>query len=78
MNNQCKFNMAWVGKCKKPTGTAVDEYDPFTEQEVAVEYCEKHLKLKCRKCGKQATHDCSATIGPMICGAPVCDDCRCH
>jgi len=60
---QCKFNLTWIGQCKK----LVEDNE---------DYCEEHRKLKCCNCGKQATHDCYETIGQMICGAPLCDDCE--
>lgn len=60
---QCKFSIAWVGKCKNKTINNSD-------------FCLEHLQNKCR-CGKQATHECDATIGPMVCGALLCDSCRC-
>lgn len=59
----CDFDQAWVGKCK--------ETDLLENGQ-----CEKHQQ-NCR-CGKLATRDCAATIGPLICGAPLCGSCRCH
>jgi len=63
MENQetCKFQMAWVGKCKEPA--------------VKNGMCEKHSKLICVSCGAQATHDCQET-GQFVCGADLCDDCE--
>jgi hypothetical protein len=72
----CKFMIAWVGRCKSPPVGSHESKNPFLEDVIEGEYCEKHMERIC-KCGKQATHDCSDTIGPMICGAPLCDDCEC-
>jgi len=60
----CQFVIAWVGTCKKPTKEGKD-------------YCEKHEKEKC-SCGGQAVTECSATIGPMVCGRPLCGNCNCN
>ena len=37
--------------------------------------CKRH-NVNCG-CGKKATHDCGATIGAMVCGRPLCANCRC-
>lgn len=60
----CQFDQAWVGKCKKPVVKGED-------------YCRDHINVKCG-CGKQATHNCEQTMGPMICGRNLCDSCRCN
>lgn len=57
----CKYNLAWIGDCKEP--------------EVENGMCEKHKDLKCRSCGKPATHECAET-GQFVCGAELCDDCE--
>ena len=61
LDNQCKFQLAWIGRCKEP----------------AVEngMCEKHKDLKCCSCGKPATHQCAET-GQLVCGADLCDNCE--
>jgi len=60
-NESCKFQIAWIGKCKEP----------------ALEngMCEKHKDLKCSSCGAPATHECSET-GQFVCGFLLCDDCE--
>lgn len=70
---KCIFNRAWIGKCGKP---AIGDDNPFTQDINESDYCDDHRDKKCR-CGAQATHECSNTIGPMVCGMPLCDDCRC-
>jgi len=57
---QCKFNKAWIGRCKNEA----DESG----------FCEEHKFLKCCSCGTQATHECDET-GQFVCGFPLCDDC---
>jgi hypothetical protein len=55
---KCGFDRAWIGPCNKPT--------------VANEnFCSEHFGKKC-SCGNQAVEECSATIGPMVCGAYRC------
>jgi len=61
MENKCRFDKAWVGKCDKPA----DESG----------FCEEHKGVKCVSCGAQATHECPET-GQFVCGAPLCDDCE--
>ena len=58
----CEFSIAWVGKCKN-LGTNG--------------FCEEHAKEMCR-CGRKAMKSCDATIGAFVCGAPLCEYCRCH
>lgn len=58
---QCIWDMAWVGRCGE---TAL----------VGKDVCEKHV-AQCRNCNSTATHDCDATVGPLVCGYPLCDDC---
>lgn len=62
-NTTCSFDKCWVGRCKQPAD--------------ATGYCDEHKLLKCG-CGRQATHDCEATIGPFVCGRLLCGHCRCH
>jgi hypothetical protein len=59
--NNCNYEIAWVGKCKEP---AVENGK-----------CEKHKNEKCCCCGKPATHSCYET-GQFVCGAPLCDECE--
>lgn len=59
----CKFEIAWVGQCKKPVVEGT-------------EYCTEHLSLKCRICGEQATHECAETF-QFVCGVPLCDKEEC-
>lgn len=69
---ECKFDKAWIGKCKQPTVEGT-------------EYCTDHLigshhdgynKSACCQCGEQATHDCAETF-QLVCGAPLCDKEEC-
>jgi hypothetical protein len=62
-DTQCIFDKCWVGKCKEPADVSG--------------YCVEHRKAKCQ-CGRQATHDCEATIGAFVCGRLLCGRCRCH
>jgi len=61
MSEQCKYHLAWIGRCKN----------------LAIEniMCEEHKNEKCISCGKPATRQCSET-GQFVCGAPLCDDCE--
>ena len=58
---QCRWNIAWVGRCKSPAMNGSD-------------CCEKHQKVCC-SCGAPATRECEET-GQFVCGASLCDDCR--
>jgi hypothetical protein len=58
---KCKFELAWIGVCNE----IADESG----------FCAKHKDIKCVSCGKQATQQCSETMG-LVCGAPLCDDCE--
>lgn len=58
---QCKFEKAWVGRCKNVSFPGLD-------------YCEEHSKRQC-SCGNQATHDCYETMGGFVCGEPLCPKC---
>ena len=62
MENKCKYDLAWIGKCNV---VILDESD----------FCEKHKNEKCSSCGEPATHQCSETMG-LVCGAPLCDKCE--
>ena len=59
--SECKFQLAWVGKCKNPA--------------INNDVCEEHSKMICVCCGSQATHECAET-GQFVCGVPLCDDCE--
>jgi hypothetical protein len=60
-DNVCRFQVAWIGRCKEP----------------AVEngMCKEHAKEKCVSCGAPATRTCEET-GQFVCGAPLCDNCE--
>lgn len=62
-DTQCSFDKCWIGRCKEPADTSG--------------YCAEHRSKKC-SCGRQATHDCEATIGAFVCGRLLCGSCRCH
>lgn len=59
---RCKFDIAWSGQCKN---VATDNG-----------YCDEHKNLMCNSCGKKATHSCYETMGPLVCGSPLCEDCE--
>lgn len=59
VDEQCPFDRAWIGKCKKTP-------------EVGEIFCPEHADMKCGQCGAQATRDCAATIGAFVCGGPLC------
>lgn len=60
--DRCVWIKAWVGRCT----AAADESG----------LCADH-QARCRACGKPATHDCHSTLGPLVCGTPLCDGCEC-
>ena len=60
---QCKFSEAWSGRCKEE---AIEGSD----------FCEKHTGLVCSSCGEPATCSCDETMGGLVCGAPLCDNCE--
>jgi len=59
---QCRRSMSWAGQCKSTDINAEG-------------FCEKHANDTCH-CGKRATKECGH-CGQFVCGAPLCDDCRC-
>jgi len=62
ISNKCKFHVSWVGYCNQDTNNN--------------DFCEEHSPLKCSGCGAKATKDCEATLGPMTCGKPLCNNCN--
>lgn len=58
--DNCKFDRAWVGKCKV---------------ECDGDFCDEHKDKVCCSCGEQATRECSETMG-LVCGFPLCDNCE--
>lgn len=52
----CPFVKAWQGKCSQPGRP----------------YCDTHQELKCFACHAQATTECEATTGALVCGVPEC------
>jgi len=58
--NLCRFNLAWIGWCKKP----------------GYPFCDNHKKEVCRVCKKQATHQCpvagSLVCGISLCDNCKC------
>lgn len=63
VDEQCQFDIAWVGRCKQTADKTG--------------FCDEHKKEKCR-CGKQAVKSCDATIGAFVCGATTCGRCSHH
>ena len=61
---ECSFDKAWVGKCKNPVVKGS-------------RFCKEHKGKKC-KCGKQAVKECSDVLGPLVCGAYLCNKCTCN
>lgn len=59
--NQCKFELAWTGRCKMRADKSG--------------YCDKHKTMKCR-CRAQATHECEHTCGQFVCRTPLCSNCK--
>ena len=57
----CNFVNGWAGKCK---------HEPESE------FCIKHKDLVCSSCGVQAIKSCDETMGPCVCGSPLCDMCE--
>ena len=39
-------------------------------------YCLEHEKVKCAKCGKQATYFCDYAYSIAVCGMPLCTECK--
>ena len=37
--------------------------------------CTKHQDMKC-SCGAPAVRECDETMGPMVCGSPLCGNCE--
>lgn len=62
--SKCIFNIAWVGRCDKPT----------TEHTL---FCEQHADKKCVVCGNQASKDCGIATS-LVCGMPLCDSYVCY
>ena len=62
----CSFDIAWRGRCGDPI-------------EVGAERCRLHQGLKCEGCPRDdinpATHSCHHTMGGLVCGANLCDEC---
>jgi hypothetical protein len=59
---QCKFVMAWIGRCKN-----------VAPEETAI--CSEHAEKRCGTCQRQAVSDCPETMGPMVCGRLTCGAC---
>ena len=58
---KCKFP-TWTGVCKKEANKSG--------------YCLEHEKVKCAKCGKQATDFCDYAYSIAVCGMPLCTECK--
>lgn len=57
----CSYWLAWRGLCGAPV-TSGDR-------------CVDH-DLPCENCGARATGDCGQTLGALVCGSPLCDECE--
>lgn len=65
MPNKCVWGKAWIGPCGEETSNHNNTY------------CKEHSYIKCSSCHTNfATHDCDQTMGPLVCGAPLCNGCR--
>ena len=58
---KCKFP-TWIGLCKKEANKSG--------------YCLEHEKVKCAKCGTQATDLCDYAYSMSVCGMPLCTKCK--
>lgn len=58
---QCRWDMAWAGRCKKETTNG--------------DFCEKHQDNCCVCKEKKATRDCDYA-SQFVCGVPLCDGCQ--
>ena len=63
MTARCAFDRAWCGPCSEYVD---DEGDR----------CEEHRGKVCASCGAAASRECDKTMGPFVCGAPLCSDCE--
>jgi hypothetical protein len=59
---KCEWDRAWIGPCENEVTNG--------------QFCDEHRR-KCVSCGGEATHDCSTTLGPLVCGQPLCGSCSC-
>lgn len=58
----CKFIKSWIGPCGSKTNNPNGQ-------------CDEH-QAKCCSCGALAVMDCEETMGPFVCGCPLCADCE--
>ena len=65
----CNYTRAWTSPCGKPVADPIYGLPPMTK-------CIDHVDKTCR-CGKPATGECEATMGPLCCGEPLCEKCPC-
>jgi hypothetical protein len=61
---KCKYTIAWEGECNEKT-------------ENDTEFCTNHLNKKCIICKKQSIKNCDSTLGPVVCGAGLCENVEC-
>lgn len=61
--NHCRYSLAWRGPCRAPV-------------ELEGQHCDDHQRENCASCGASATGECSETMGPFVCGQPICDNCE--
>ena len=60
---ECIRKMGWVGKCEKEATVG--------------DFCDDHSKEMCNTCGiKIATCEC-VMASSLVCGNPLCNDCKC-
>ena len=63
MSSGCQFDIAWVGKCGKPTTSASSSR------------CVQHRDVMCSRCGDLAELSCEVTLGAFVCGIDLCKTC---
>ncbi len=63
ISRACPYRFAYTYEpCGKPTAEGMT-------------LCKEHMKIICKSCGEQATHECSYA-GQFVCGAPLCENCE--
>lgn len=59
MSLRCVYELAWSGPCSKDTKSDLN-------------VCPEHLTKRCVVCDKHAVRECDTTMGPLVCGEPLC------
>ena len=61
--SRCGFGKAWTRPCNVIVTTEGER-------------CAEHANQKCSSCGAPPSRQCDETMGPFVCGAPLCADCE--